>query len=363
MEIKDKIQERAVELSREHQHVCLEWSTGCGKTLAAVKIAEDILKSNPKATGYLVCKESTHKKNWHLDIIKHKRGHILKNTTTLLYNSLKKYNKGADFVILDECHALTPKRIEAFKGILKRGTKLIFLSATIPDDRKYSMLRLCKKIKFDTIPLIKAIELGLLPEPELVLHKATLTPIQRGIYDGLTNEMYKYKEMSDDITAHYSTRNHAHNKFLNLGSKRKNFIAEVKTKLLMELVASFRKEDARFICFTGSIEQAKEIGANSAVHSKNDKGVNGNLIDCFNDKTCKELFAVKMLRESVNLTDVEKGIITQLDSTIGSFYQMLGRCLRHEFPQMHIIVLDGTQDVAYFKKSMSTFDKKYITVL
>ena len=363
MEIKDKIQSRAVELSRNNQHVCLEWSTGCGKTLAAVKIAEDILSFNPNAVGYLVCKESTHKKSWQLDIKKHKKDHILDNTTTLLYHSLAKYSEKADFVILDECHALTPKRIEAMRGILKRGTKLIFLSATIPDDRKYSMLRLCKKIKFDTIPLVKAIELGLLPEPELVLHKATLTKVEREIYDGLTTEMYRYKDISDDITAHYSTRNHAHNKFLNLGSKRKNFIARVKTKLLMELVDKFRKEDSRFICFTGSIEQAKEIGANSAVHSKNEKGVNGDLIDCFNNKVCKELFAVKMLRESVNLTDVEKGIITQLDSTIGSFYQMLGRCLRHEFPQMHLIVLNGTQDVAYFKKSIDSFDKKYITVV
>lgn len=363
MEIKNKIQARAVDLSRVHQHVCLEWSTGCGKTLAAVKIAEDIILNNPKAVGYLVCKESTHKKNWHDDIKKHNRSHIRKNMTTLLYHSLKKFSKKADFVILDECHALTPKRIDAMRGILKPGTKLIFLSATIPDDRKYSMLRLCKKIKFDTIPLVEAIELGLLPVPELVLHKVELTNVERTVYDGLTSEMYKYKDMSEDLTAHYETRNYAHNKFLNLGSKRKRFIAEVKTRCLASLVSSFRAEGSRFICFTGSIDQAKDIGANSAVHSKNEKGVNGSLIDCFNDKTCKELFAVKMLRESVNLTDVEKGIITQLDSTIGSFYQMLGRCLRHEFPQMHLIVLNGTQDVAYFKKSIDTFDKKYITVI
>lgn len=363
MEIKDKIQSRAVSLSRDNQNVCLEWSTGCGKTLAAVKIAEDIILSNPDSVGYLVCKESTHKKNWHDDIIKHKRKHIVGNLTTLLYASLKKYSKKADFVILDECHALTPKRIEAMKGILKRGTKLIFLSATIPDERKYSMIRLCKKIKFDTITLVEAIELGLLPAPELVVHKMILNPEQQIEYDSLSAKMYKQKDLSESLTAHHTTRNAARNRFLNLGSRRKNFIAEVKTERLRELVKSFRKEDARFICFTGSIEQAKDIGANSAVHSKNEKGVNGDLIDCFNDKVCKELFAVKMLRESVNLTDVEKGIITQLDSTIGSFYQMLGRCLRHEFPQMHIIVLNGTQDVAYFKKSMDTFDKKYITVV
>lgn len=360
---RSKIQSNAVKLSKIHQHLVLEWSTGCGKTLAAAKIVQEILKKNPKAKGYLVCKESTHTKNWREDLKKHKIAKILEHTTVLLYASLKKHKKKADYVILDECHALTPARIKNMMPMLSPDTKLIFLSATIPEERKDAIKRLCKKIKFDTITLVEAIELGLLPVPELVLHKVLLTKDQQITYNEFSDNMKKAKDLSEALTAHHTTRNAARNRFLNLGSRRKNFIAEVKTERLRELVESFRKEDARFICFTGSIEQAKDIGANSAVHSKNEKGVNGDLIDCFNNKVCKELFAVKMLRESVNLTDVEKGIITQLDSTIGSFYQMLGRCLRHEFPQMHIIVLNGTQDVAYFKKSMDTFDKKYITVV
>ena len=68
-----------------------------------------------------------------------------------------------------------------------------------------------------------------------------------------------------------------------------------------------------------------------------------------------------MLREGVNLTEIERGIITQLDSEIGSFFQMLGRCLRHEFPEMHLIVLQDTQDVVYFNRSMKNFNKDFIT--
>ena len=67
-----------------------------------------------------------------------------------------------------------------------------------------------------------------------------------------------------------------------------------------------------------------------------------------------------MLREGVNLTNVQKGIIVQLDSTIGSFYQMLGRCLRHEFPEMHLIIIENTQDEVYFTKAMKDFDNRYI---
>jgi superfamily II DNA or RNA helicase len=404
---RSKIQSNAVKLSNIHQHLVLEWSTGCGKTLAAVKIVESIMMKNPDAKGYLVCKESTHKQNWYDDIKKHRKLKILNNITTLLYASLHKHKKKADFIILDECHALTPARVKKMMPMLSRDTKLIFLSATIPQERKDAIRRLCTKVHFDSIPLKKAIELKLLPEPVLIVHRIGLKksiegkiwdfvyrkpkgkmrrycthkelyttlkkyPKEMGIvvqgseqeyYDAITKQMAYYKDLSESLTVPYPVRNGCRNKFLNLGSVRKNFIAEVKTERVKELVKEFRKEDVRFICFTGSIKQAKEIGSSSAVHSKNEKGKNQNLIDCFNDGTCKELFAVKMLRESVNLTNIERGIITQLDSSIGSFYQMLGRCLRHEFPEMNIIVLDGTQDVSYFKKSMDSFDKKYIRVV
>ena len=407
--IKDKIQSKAVLLSKSNQHLVLEWSTGCGKTLASVKIVENILKSNPNAKGYLICKESTHKKNWLLDIAKHNKKEVFKNVNSLLYASLKNCKAKADFIILDECHALTPVRISYLSKIMTRTTKLIFLSATIPEDRKNAIRRLCTDVYFYSISLKKAIELKLLPEPELVVHKIRLKdkidgkiwdynyrspkkkckitkyvshkdmwkvihgfPKEVGIvlqgteqeyYDAATKQMAYYKELSETITLHHEIRNGCRNKWLNIASVRKKFISEVKTERVKELVKGFRDEKVRFICFTGSIKQSNEIGAASAVHSKNKKEENQRLIDCFNDQSCSELFAVKMLRESVNLTNIERGIITQLDSTIGSFYQMLGRCLRHEFPEMHIIVLDGTQDVSYFKKSMDSFDKKYIRII
>ena len=68
-----------------------------------------------------------------------------------------------------------------------------------------------------------------------------------------------------------------------------------------------------------------------------------------------------MLREGINLTQIEKGVITQLDSGIGSFFQMLGRCLRHEFPELHLFVIKGTQDEVYFNNSMKGFNQKYVT--
>jgi superfamily II DNA or RNA helicase len=404
---RDIIHKKALKLSRMHRFLCLEWSTGAGKTKAALDIAQDLLDSNPDAVGYLVCKESTHKKNWISDMQKHGKDSIEGSLKTILYASLKSQKKPADFVILDECHALTPKRIQYLRQILQKGTRIVFLSATIPDEKKDLMNALCKNVHYNRIPLTKAFEIGLLPKPNLVIHSihlnteitdkvwefvakkpkgggdkyikcphdemySNLKTLPKGYglictgsesehYNALTNQLVYYEQLSNKQGVPYEVRQGCRFKYLNIASNRKKFIAEVKTLTVKKLVEEFRTDKSRFICFTGSIKQVKELGSTSAIHSKNTNDHNQELIDCFNSLECDELFAVKMLREGVNLTDIEKGIITQLDSGIGSFYQMLGRCLRHEFPEMHLILLQGTQDVKYFNRSMKDFDEEYIT--
>jgi superfamily II DNA or RNA helicase len=404
---KDKIQFRAVKLSVKHRFLCLEWSTGTGKTLASAKIVDRILEDKPDAVGYLVCKESTHKKNWIIDLKKHNKDSVIKSMKAILYASLKNQKVKADFVVLDECHALTPLRIKALIQVLQKGTKIIFLSATIPAEKKMLMDNMCNnRIHYYNVSLNDAFRLKLLPEPSLVVHKLYLNkkvvkgklweyqarksknkmnkycshkdlfmtmkryPKEIGIicqgteqehYNALTKNMTYYQGLSEDMNLPFPVRTGCRNKFLNIASKRKNFIAEVKTEAVNRLIKEFRADKLRFICFTGSIKQVEELGSKSAVHSKNDDKLNQELIDCFNKEECSELFAVKMLRESINLTNIERGVITQLDSGIGSFFQMLGRCLRHEFPEMHLFVLQETQDVVYFKRSMSKFNDKYVT--
>ena len=99
--VREKIQNKSLKLSQDNQNIVLEWATGAGKTYAAVKIVNDIIKKNKNARGYLICKESTHKKNWLDDIKFHKMEHILNNVDTILYASLHKLIIQADFIILD----------------------------------------------------------------------------------------------------------------------------------------------------------------------------------------------------------------------------------------------------------------------
>ncbi len=410
--IKNKVQAKAVKLSKKHRFLALEWSTGVGKTLGALKIVREIIRDNPSATGYLVCKESTHRKNWRDDIAKHRMEVVENASEMLLYASLHKCTKKADFVILDECHGLTPKRISKLVKVFNKKTKVILLSATIPKDkRKLINETFRNRVHYDKIPLVKAIDLGLLPPPKVIVHKLKLRqdmgknkwklvmrkpkkikkklqpihechfkdyfkliktiPKTHGVtcygseqeyYDKISSQMDYYYNLSRDTeNVPYLAREGCRNKWLNLALTRKKFIAEVKTSVVGWLVKGFRKDNSRFICFTGTIKQANSLGGSSAVHSKNSNKENQDIIDCFNRGECTELFAVNMLREGVNLTNIEVGTITQLDSGVGSFFQMLGRCLRYEYPEMHLVILEGTQDEVYFKKAMSDFDEKYVT--
>ena len=403
-QIKSDIQKLALQISQSNNYLCLEWSTGVGKSLAAILIAEDIVKSRRNAKGMLICKESTHLKNWEDEFVKHRKKTVMNKVTMFLYASLHKYQHHSthpDFIILDECHALTEKRVALLMPLIGPATKVILLSATIPEDKQDLINKMLQQKPYNyKIPLLKAIDLGLLPAPELIVHKMKLQPVGQheyvfrkpkgkitkhcdhkdmwnvnktypksvGIvvrcneieyYDLITKQMSYFYDQSLTNRS-WQARQACRNKYLNLGSQRKKFISKVKTDKTASIVNAFRGSQQRFICFTGSIDQSNTLGAQSSVNSKNTKEFNQDLIDCFNDDSCTELFAVKMLRESVNLTNIEKGVIVQLDSTVGSFFQMFGRCLRHEFPEMHLIVVEDTQDEKYFANAMVDFDDKYV---
>jgi superfamily II DNA or RNA helicase len=175
-------------------------------------------------------------------------------------------------------------------------------------------------------------------------------------YSYLSEQMAYLHEKK--LTVSYMERIQLANKFMNIASTRKKFIASAKTIKAQEILKEFK--GFRHVCFTGSIEQSLELGGGSSVNSKNHKKVNQELIDGFNTKMYSMLFAVNMLREGLNLTEIEKGLIIQLDSTVGSYFQMLGRMLRHKFPEVHLIRLNGTQDEKYFERAMSDFSEDFI---
>ena len=71
-------------------------------------------------------------------------------------------------------------------------------------------------------------------------------------------------------------------KWLNYGSQRKRFLAEIKTSYALEVIHKLQRDKKRFICFAGSIKQAEILGSkDSTIHSKCKN--TQNIIDNFNN--------------------------------------------------------------------------------
>ena len=140
-------------------------------------------------------------------------------------------------------------------------------------------------------------------------------------------------------------------------SKKKEISWRTKTDLVRTLLHKIR--DKRFICFCTSIEQAEQLGGQNAIHSKRTDSLQ--IIKDFNRKKINNLFAVGMLQEGQNLTDIEVGIIIQLDGQERAFIQKFGRSLRAEDPIQFIFYYENTRDTEYLKNVLEGIDRKYIT--
>ena len=70
------------------------------------------------------------------------------------------------------------------------------------------------------------------------------------------------------------------------------------------------------------------------------------------------IFAVNMLREGQNLTDIEEGVVVQLDGEVRNFIQKQGRVMRNKKnPTIHLLYVKDTRDEEYLKESIKGLEK------
>jgi superfamily II DNA or RNA helicase len=368
MDRKD-IQGEAVDLSMKNKHVLLSWATGVGKS----KAAADIVKHTYTMKKWLlVCKETNHIDNWEKEFRKHGYDHLWEShVEKTCYASLHKYENKEYNLILDEVHATSELRADKIKTI--KSDKIISLGATVSNEIKDRLTEIEPFIEYN-ITLSQAIKMKILPEPEIFIkyikldnriarnkvmytnrgRKYTKMLTDLEYYQNLTNSMnYWYKRYNKEFEEYQKI------KMLREGLRRKVFLAGCKMNLAKEVIDELRSSNKRFICFTGSIAQCEEIGTN-IVHSKIDKKNRQEVIDKFNSLEIDEIYAVDMLQESMNLNDINAGIIVQLDNQEKSTIQMIGRALRSLAPEVYILLVKDSQDEVYANKALSGIDKKYI---
>lgn len=398
---KEELQIQSVSLIKQSNRVALQWCTGLGKSKAAIDMANYLADKEFKINSepisvLLVVAETAHKSNWKEEIDKWE----LRTGEWVMecYASLKKYrNTHWDLIIFDEAHHLgSDLRMDVLTEI--HASNIILLSATLPDQVMQAVTGVFGEFATSKITLKQAIEWGILPKPKVYLIPLTLdsaypncTIIEewgkkekritykckfherweylrnKNKYPNVTLEIsctqqQKYDYLSDHFeywrSQFFRTRQEfVKNKWLQVGSKRKRFLGESKTQAVRLLLHKI--QDKRFICFCTSIEQAELLGGRNAIHSKKDDSLS--IIDDFNTKKIDNLFAVGMLQEGQNLTDIEAGVIVQLDGQERAFVQKFGRSLRATDPIQFIFYYKDTRDTEYLENILEGIDEGYIT--
>ena len=392
---REELQSQSLQMIKNHNRIALQWCTGLGKSRAAIQAANYLSEQKEDFKALLVVAEVAHKGNWEEEFTKW--GFKVPNISIECYASLKKYRDTEwDLIIFDEAHHLgSDLRIGVVTSISYKN--VILLSATLPDQIMQSITGIFGEFTISKVTLKQAIEWGTLPKPKVFLVPLNLNNVYSNTtiieewgkkekrvtykckfherweylrnktkYPNVTLEILctqqqKYDYLTEQFdywkTQFFRTRQEfTKNKWLQVGSKRKRFLGECKTDIIRLLLRKLQNK--RLICFCSSIEQAEILGGENAIHSKSANPLN--VIDDFNTKKIDSLFAVGMLQEGQNLTDIEAGIIVQLDGQERAFVQKFGRSLRADDPIQFIFYYKDTRDMDYLENVLEGIDNEYI---
>lgn len=363
---REEIQRNGVELSKVHNYIMFEWCTGLGKSLVSIQIIELF-----GGKWNIVLAETNHEMNWIEEFKKHNKEHLLANITFFCYQSLHKNLDGENYIFDELHHVTSDRRLNLLQQIhFSNLKKFIGLSATLTRTQKELIEESIGTFHINKITLSQAIEWGILPEPSIYFIEVTLSNTSKYLKYYFTKDKFVmctereyYNRISERIESlkkiyFSSQREFDRIKWLKLANDRKKFLSNCKTRHVRELLKIV--ENKRFICFTGSIEQSELLSGGLSVHSRVHKKKRVELISKFNDGKIDRLFATGMLKEGVNLDNIEVGIIVQLDNVQRYFTQVSGRTLRASFPEQYVMYVKDTQDETYVKTALDGFNMDYV---
>lgn len=356
---RDELQRMAVFQLKNERRLILQWATGCGKSLVAIRF----IYRNPSMRTLILVPEQNNIQNWEDEFKKFdvSRG----NVTIQCYASFKKYKDTKwDFLVFDEMpHLDTEKRLAICRSV--SADYILALGAVIDDDERNSMESVYGQFYKHVISLSRAIALGILPTPKVTVLHMQLDDTDKKFW--LNGRSYTalgyYGELKKKVDGTVSAFNNNANKYnkmrmLSAGSERKRFLGSQKEIILKRLCDSLEGKGKRFLCFCSSIEQAEKLGGEKAFTSKSPKSFDH--LNKFNNHEIDSLYVVGKLIEGQNLKDIDCGIIGQLGGTQRITVQECGRILRSTNPEIYIPIFDDTKDNDFLYTLTSSIPREYI---
>lgn len=396
--VRNLIQIYAKRYTISNKVALLQLATGMGKT----KIAADVV-NEVGGLWLVVYFQSTHKKNLIDDFTKWYGKDILSHLTFTTYASLhKQADKSYDGIIMDEAHHIT-ERSQPFIASIK-ATYRLYLSAKVPSDKK-ELLKACDKRTFHVFPvsLKQTITWGILPDtkylllpvyprsgapdyhyefrcrkgdPKKIMSFARFAPLKFKPHNIIVpcNEAQRCVMYDLEIASWNGTVQHLfkigkynaakivrERQMSPLGLKRKLFhtgikMREVFTEELLDLLKKFR-----CVIFGDRILDIEKLPF-EAIHSE--RKDNDAIIDAFNKGLISGLSAVNMLNESMNLKDIECGVILSLTKkTDVANIQRQGRLVRGKEPFVIVPYVANTKDEDFVTRYFADYTTKHFSTI
>ncbi len=395
-------------LKDENKYIVVLAGTGTGKTRIALKKVEGHRKV------LIVHPRVIHKEEWKKEMVKWKLHPPYVDYST--YASLHKkagYNKDYDYIIFDECHHLFgEKTFNKFSELVQnnRHIPMIFLSATVKRDDLVRLDMLLKGMHVYHYTMEEAIQNNELPKLTFIIHDFTPDNTKRShivctksgmnkpertyrpgiIYSGpvrctekeaieLITEKIKYwAEQINSPSVGYNgnafkRKNQARSLIKYWGLIRKSTLAKFKFERLYKVLPNIISgaQDKKILVFVDTIEQAEKLARDFGgdyIVSKKSNLKNKEILEKFNQDELKLLFCVGIPEEGVNIKAPDITVLLHLQRSNKNdpsrkVIQRIGRGVRSEQPQIHIVSLNTKteiKDIDVLKNTYTTSTFKTI---
>jgi len=355
---KDDIQTEALKAIAPHRRCGVDSSMGSGKTMMGIRHMDK--EYNDSCRFLIVGSKKSVFKAWKEDIEKFGMKHLIPHLKFTTYRSLHKQDFDYDVVYLDECHNL---KFSHDPWLSNYQGKILGLTGTPPvratSERGIMVNKYCPIVfvyKTDT-----AIDDGILNDYEIFVHllhlnTARTLPMKKGDSVWYTSEQSSYDFWTDKIENGPPAR--AQMARIMRMKAMQGFPSKEKLGAML-----FNGTNKKCLIFANTKEQAERL-CKYSYHSTNPRSEDN--LTFFKEGNIIKLSAVQQLSESVNIPNLEEGIILHAYGNERTASQKIGRFLRLNPKQkstVRILCYLDTIDVEWVKSALEGFDQSKITYL
>lgn len=356
----------------------LQWSTGVGKTRAALMAIKGFLSTNTNKNIVVVVPTEYLKIQWIQELSQY---FLLSYVKVEIINSAIKSDEKIDFLILDECHRIPSDTF--YEVFNKRNPESVLgLSATFNrlDGRHKLLDEFCPVC--DVITVQEAIKnKWLSPYKE---YKVLIEPDDIDIYREANREFidafsvfnFDFQLAMNCMTNIVQRRIYGKKLGMSVPDMdavtftwgralraRKDYVMNHPKKIELARKIIEARPFNKIITFSSTIKQAEKIGYGYVVHSGKTKKKNRMTMEEFSLLPIGVINTAKSLDEGADIKGLNTAIILSNTSSATQKTQRIGRIIRYEEgkeAEIFTLVIKGTNEEGWY--TTSTAGKNYIEI-